>query len=142
MDHRRAQGMPVGEEKIGGDGVQVGEKVFAGAQDGTGLLPEIFHAVAHRVKGKRQQIQQHKLLRQMLFAMPEVVLQMVAMILQHVEALVLDLPASACADHDFGHILRVDCQAGHESAAVGHLAGLIHHFDTDPVRIERVFAIA
>ncbi len=63
MDHRRTQGMPVGKEKIGGDGVQDGEKGFAGAQDGAGLLPEIFHAVARRVNGERQQIQQHKLLR-------------------------------------------------------------------------------
>jgi hypothetical protein len=91
------KGTPVGEEQIGGDGVQVGEKVFACAQHGTALLPQLFHAVAHRMKGKRQQIQQHKQLRQMLFAMPEVMFQMIAMILQYVEALVFDLPAGGRA---------------------------------------------
>ena len=142
LDHSRTQAVPVGEEHIGGDGVQIGEKVFAGGQDGTGLLSQLFHAIAHRVKGKRQQIQEDKQLRQVLFAVPEVVLQMIAMVLQHVEALVFDLPTGAGAGHDLGHILRVDCQAGHEGAAIGHLAGQIHDFDTEPVRVERVFAIA
>ena len=77
--------------------MQVSEEVFAGAQDGTGLLPQLFHAIAHRMKGKRQQIQLRKLLRQMLFAMPEVMFQMIAMILQYVEALVFDLPAGGRA---------------------------------------------
>ena len=89
MDHCRTQGVPVGEEQICGDSVQVGEEVFASAQDGKGLLPQRFHAIAHRMKGKRWQIQQDKHLWQMLFGMPEVVLQMIAMVLQHVEALVL-----------------------------------------------------
>jgi len=122
--------------------VQVGEKAFAGAQDNTGLLPELFHAIAHRMKGKRQQIQQDKQLRQMLFAMPEVVLQMIAVVLQHIEALVFDLPAGARASRNFDHVVRCHRQTGHESAIVGRFSLGIDDADPEPVDGQRVFSVA
>lgn len=70
LDQGQTQGVLVGEEPIGGDSVQVGETVFTGAEHGARLLPQRFHAIADRMKGKPQQIQQHKLLRRCCLPCP------------------------------------------------------------------------
>ncbi len=49
--------------------------------------------------------------------MAEVVFEVVAVLLEDVEGLVLDLPACACAVGEFGDVAAVDGQAGDEGAA-------------------------
>lgn len=73
MGRGQTEGAPVGEEQVGGDGVQVGEESRAGSQSGAGLLPDLVHAVADRMEGKGQQIHHHKELGWILLAAPEVI---------------------------------------------------------------------
>src|SRR4051794_4716878 len=54
-----------------------------------------------------------------LLAVAEVVLEVVAVGLEAVEAFVLDLPSGPGAGHDLGDGVAGDGQRGHESAAVG-----------------------
>jgi len=87
---------------------QVGEKALAGSRLGAGLLPKRLQAIADRMEVESQQIRHHQKLRQILLAAPQVVLQVVAMIFEHVETFVFDLPAGARTGSDFGHIFVVD----------------------------------
>src|SRR3954447_25936538 len=70
--------------------------------------------------------------------MAEVVLEVVAAVLEHVEALVLDLPARPCAGGELGHGLARDRQIGDEAVAVGELALRVADLDRQPVDRERV----
>ncbi len=65
--------------------------------------------------------------------MPEVVRQIIAVVFQHVEGLVLDLPASPGAGRSLHHVVGRHRQAGHEGAIVGDLSLSIGEGDTDPV---------
>src|SRR4051812_13481241 len=59
---------------------------------------------------------------EVLLAVAEVVLEVVAVGLEDVEAFVLDLPSGPSAGHDLGDGVAGDGQRGHESAAVRDLA--------------------
>ena len=61
----------------------------AGCDGLAGLLPGDFQAVANRVEGKGQQVHRGEDPGQVLFAVSEVVGQVIAVILQHAEALIL-----------------------------------------------------
>jgi len=67
----------------------------------------------------------------MLFAMPEVVFQMLAVVLQHVEALVLDLPAGAGAGRHLDHVVCCHRQAGYEGTIVSRFSLNIEDADPD-----------
>ena len=54
----------------------------------------------------------------MLLAVPEVMLQMVAMILQHVEAFVFDFPTRPGTGRNLHHVVYRQRQAGHESLVI------------------------
>src|SRR4051812_2347470 len=62
----------------------------------------------------------------------------VAAVLEHVEALVLDLPARPCAGGELGHGLARDRQIGDEAVAVGELALRVADLDRQPVDRERL----
>jgi hypothetical protein len=50
---------------------------------------------------------------------PEVVFEVIAVVLEDVECFVLDLPAGAAASDEVGDGLSVDRQVGDEAVAVG-----------------------
>ncbi len=73
--------------------------------------------------------------------MAEVVLEIVALGFEHVEALVLDLPAGAATSGEVGNIVRGDGQRGDPGILVGDLAGAIDDLERQPVDDERVLAV-
>ena len=74
--------------------------------------------------------------------MAEVVGQVVAVVLQHVEAFIFDLPSGPGAGRDLRHVIRRDGQAGHESAVIGGLSLGIEDAEPKPVDVHRVLAVA
>jgi len=74
--------------------------------------------------------------------MPEVVSQIVAVVFQHVEALVLDLPTGPGAGRGLHHVVRRHRQTGHESPVIGGFPRFIGDGDPQPVNRERILAVA
>ena len=73
--------------------------------------------------------------------MAEVVLQMVALGLQCVEGLILDLPARPATGGEIGDRLFIDRQIGDEAVGVSHLASLVDDLDLKPVDVQCPMAV-
>ncbi len=134
--------MSVGEGGVGRDRPDMLEKSLAGALGGPGVNPRLFEAVADGVYGKRQQVHGGEPHGEVLLAVAEVVLEVVAVGLEDVEALVLDLPACPGAGHDLAHGAAGDGQRGHEGAVIGRLAASVGDGDAGLVDQHRVPAAA
>ena len=74
--------------------------------------------------GEGQQIEAHEHGREVLLAVTEVVLKVVALVLQDVERLVLDLPSGPAAGGEFGDVVAADRQIGDEAVAICRLCRL------------------
>src|SRR3954469_19379424 len=91
---------PVGKDEIGRDGSDVLEEAGARAFGGSGLGPELFEAVADRMECEGEQVHGGEHHGEVLLTVAEVVLEVVAVALEDVEAFVLDLPSGPGAGHD------------------------------------------
>ena len=80
--------------------------------------------------------------RQVLLAVPVVVLEVVALGLQGVVVFVFDFPASAPGRDDRGHVAVVERQGGRKGVVVQHLAVHVGGGELAPVDRERVIGIA
>ena len=73
-----------------GQGPQVLEEVAARDEPRAGLTPQAAQAVEHGVEGEGQQVDHRQQVGQAFGAVPEVVLEMVALAREAVETFVLD----------------------------------------------------
>jgi hypothetical protein len=80
--------------------VEILKETFARPKRLACLLPECFQAVAGGVEGEGQQVHSSEYSGQVFLAVPEVVGQVIAIVFQHVEGFVLDLPAGSGAGGD------------------------------------------
>src|SRR5918995_6015910 len=87
--------VPGGEDQKGGDGSQVFEEPAAGAHLLHRPAPEIFGQIADGMESESEKVQGDEHGGKIDFPVPEVVLGMVAVVLQDIEAFVLDLPPGA-----------------------------------------------
>ena len=106
-----------------------------------GQVPPFLGMVTDGMEGKRQQIECNQQGGQVLLAVPEAMFKVVAIVLQDVERLVLDLPAGAAAGGQFGNGVTGDRQVGDKSVAVCDLAGDVAYLDLEPVDLERVATV-
>jgi hypothetical protein len=109
------------------------EEAVLGAAGGHGGAPGADAEVGNGVEREREQVEADQEARQGLLAVAEVVLEVVALGLEDVEGLVLDLPAGAAASGQFGDCVRSDRQVGDEGVAVGALAGGVEGLNGEPV---------
>ena len=113
------EGGPRREDLIAGDGAHVLEQADSRPEPATRPLPRGFGEFAGRAHGEGEQVEDDQDAGEGVLAMAEVVLEMVAVLLEDVEGLVLDLPAGACAGGEFGDVVGAHVEAGDEGAAVG-----------------------
>ena len=99
----------------------------------TRQTPSLHGDVADGMEGESQKVQRHEHGGKILLAVPEVVFEIVAVVLQDVEAFVLDLPAGPATGGQFGHRVGADGQVGDEAVAVGDGAGGVDDLDHQPV---------
>ena len=64
------------------------------------------------MESESEQVQGHEHGREVVFPVAEIVLEIVAVILQDIEALVLDFPPSAPAGGPIGHRVGADLEVG------------------------------
>ena len=93
------------------------EQAHPGAEPLSCLLPVGLGEFAGGVQREGEQVEDDEHAGQGVVAVAEVVFEVVAVLLEDVEGLVLDLPAGAGAVGEFGDVGAVDGQAGDEGAA-------------------------
>src|SRR3954471_1668321 len=84
--------VPRREDQIGGDRRQLAEEIGAWPELGPCSTPEFIADVADRVDRERQQIEAHQDGGEVVLAVSEAVLEVIALGLEDVERLILDLP--------------------------------------------------
>ena len=127
--------------QIGGQGLEVLKEGAARAELGPDEPVAFIGQFQQGVQAKSQQVHRHEQTGQMLFAMTKVVLQMIALGLEHIVVFVLDLPTRPPGGHPPGHVVGADVPVGDEAVAVKHQplgAGDRH---LAPVDLERVVAV-
>src|SRR4051812_16912401 len=100
--------VPGGEDQEGGDGSQVFEEAAARAHLLHRFAPEIFGQIADGMEGESEKVQRNEHGGKIDFAVPEVVFEMVAIVLEDVEAFILDLPARPATSGQVDHRVGAD----------------------------------
>src|SRR3954466_8414849 len=98
------------------------EEAVSGAAGGDGGAPGEDTEIGDGVEGEGEQVEGDEEVGQGELAVAEVVLEVVALGLEDVEGLVLDLPSGAAAGGQFGDTVCGDRQIGDEGIVVGALA--------------------
>jgi len=102
-----------------------------------GGAPEIIGDVADGMEGEGQQVEAGEYGSQVLLAVAEVVFEVVAVVLEGVEGLVLDLPSGAAAGGEFDDVVGTDGQIADPAVAVGGLALGVEDLDLEPASFLR-----
>ena len=84
------------------------------------------------MKEKGNHIQRQQRLRQILLAMTEVVLEVVALCFQRVEVLIFNFPATAACLHQLHHRLFADGVAGDPGVLKGDLPFVVENLQLHP----------
>ncbi len=95
---------PCGENGEARDGGEVTEKALSLFRGFSGASPGRLQEIEQRVPGESEQVERGERHGQKILAVAEVVLEFVAVVLEYVEAFVLDLPPRATAGDDVGDI--------------------------------------
>src|SRR5713226_2007313 len=116
----------------------------AGARGGlvARRLPQPIDEVSNCVAGERQEVEDDEHGGEVILAVAEIVFEIVALGLERVESLVLDLPAGSAAGGEFDDVGAIDRQIGDEAVAVGDLAGGVDDLYREPVDAHGILAVA
>ena len=106
------------------------------------MEPKVIGEFSDGVEGEGQQVEGGEDGGQVLFAVAEVVFEVIALCFQDVEAFVFDLPARPSAGRQFDDGVAVGGQVSDEAVAIGHLAGGVANLDHQPVDRHGVGAVA
>src|SRR5215472_6048990 len=100
--------IPRGEDQVDGDGGKAAEELHARTGLRPGKLPQGLGLIADRVEGEGEQIEGDQQSGQVLLAVAEVVLEVVAIGFENVEGLVLNFPSGTAAGCEFRHVVGID----------------------------------
>ena len=92
--------------------------------------------------GEGQQVHGGEQHSEVLFAVAEIMFEMIAVVFEDVEALVLDFPTCPGAGGDLGDGLARDLERGDEGALVGRFALGVADGEADPIDAEGVLTVA
>jgi len=106
------------------------------------LLPKIFQAITCGMEGEGQQVHGGEGSGQAFIPVAEVVCQVIAVVFQHIEALVFDLPAGSGASGKLDHILYRHRQAGHESPVIRGFSLFVGNGYSQPADGQRILSVS
>src|SRR5260221_1396701 len=131
--HGAEECVPAWKDDVSSGGAQMFEDAASRAEPGHRVAPGPVDELAEVMQGEGEEVEDHEDGRERRLAVAEVVLEVVAVVLENVEALVLDLPARPAAGREFGDVIPVDREVGDEAVAVGQLALGVGDLDLQPV---------
>src|ERR1700722_4593896 len=112
---------PALEDRVNRDGPQMLEEAVGRATRDHGSSPGKDAEISGGVERKGQQIEGDQDAGQGFLAVAKIVLEIISVGLQHVEGLVLDLPACPAASGQFSDGVGGDREIGDEAVVVGSL---------------------
>src|SRR5664279_1748338 len=124
---------PVLEDNVSGDGPQMLEEAVGRPARDHGGSPGEDPKISRGVEREGEQVEGDQDAGEGLLAVPEVVLKVVSVGLEHVEGLVLDLPPGAPAGGQFGDSAGRDREIGDEAVVIGSLTFGVADLDGEPV---------
>ena len=134
--------MPTVKHHITGQRSNIVKKCLASHQ---GLAKHDVFLIAplhHRMEQERQQIEAQHRCRQISFTMAEVMLQVIALGLEHIVVLVLTLPPPATGLCHLCHVVRTDTVVGDKRVVIELFTRFgVSDGDFNPVDRERLLAI-
>src|SRR5277367_3626162 len=95
--------------------------------------PRGLEQVEHGMPGEGEQIEGGQRHGEKLLTMAEIVFELIAMVFQHVEALVLDFPARRAASDDFGDVVLGYGKAGDPGHGIFDLSLGVENLEANPV---------
>jgi hypothetical protein len=107
--------VPRGKNQIGGQADETAEELHAPARFRSGQLPQRLDMIADGVTGEGKEIEDGEAGREILFAVAEVVLEVVALGLQHIGSAVLYHPSGAATRSLFGDVVWIHWQIGDQA---------------------------
>src|SRR3954447_6243880 len=125
--------VPGEEDQEGGDGSQVFEEPTTGPHLLHRPAPQIFGEIADGMESESQKVQGDEHGGKIVFAVAEIVLEIVSVVLQDVEAFVLDLPACPATGGEVDHRVGTDVEIGDEAVAICDFTGGVDDLNHDPV---------
>ena len=138
LHHEVHEPFPAFKVQIGGEGFEV-LKEPAPRSDLVANQPVVFIGQFQQgVQPKGQQVHRHQQGGEMLFAVAEVMFQMIAPVLEHVVILVFDLPAGPPGGHQSCHVVSADGPVGDIAVAVKHRPFGVGDGQLAPVEHQRV----
>src|SRR5277367_3049947 len=117
------------EQEVSCDRAQALEEPLSGHQFPSRRAPGPVPQFTDGMTGEGQQIEDREHGRQMLLPVTEVMLQVVSLGFQNIEALVFNLPSGPAAGGEFGDIVSVDIQVSDEAVTIGHFPAGITDLD-------------
>ena len=129
--------LPRTEEVVDRQDVQVQEELAAAAEAFADQAVVFLGEIQDGVRQEREDVKRGQRVGQVFLAVPEVVLKMAALGLEHVVVAVLDSPAGTSAGGQLHRVFRIDVQVGRPAVAVGLPPLGVRHGQFDPVRPER-----
>lgn len=142
VDEGLHEALPIGKDEVDGDCLDMLEEALAGAGRGSGVDPELFETIADRVTGEGQEVHGGEHHGEVLLAVAEIVFEVVAVVLENVDAFVLNLPSQPGTGAEAGDALAGDWQRGHEDVDVGDLALGVRNGNADPIDETAILAVA
>ena len=133
---------PGGEDEKDGDRPQVVEEGDASAGLFAGPRPQVLGQLGEGMVGEGDQIEGDEHGGEVFLAVTEIVLEVVALGLERIKALVLDLPSGTAAGGEFDDSAAIHRQVGDEAVSVGDLALRVGDLDREPVDVHGVLAVA
>ncbi|MBY6243612.1 hypothetical protein [Methylosinus sp. Sm6] len=103
-----------------------------------GFHPQRLETIADGVHGEGQEVHGREQHGEVLLAMAEIMLEMVAVVFENIEAFVLDLPPRPRAGGNFGDALAQDVERGDEGAVAGRLAFGVGDGEAEPIDLDAV----
>ena len=116
--------VPRGKQEQPEGGPHLVPERAAGTEEGAHALIHAIDQLKDLVHEERQQVERKERLRQVPVAVAEIVLQVVALVLQGVERLILDLPTRPRGAHQLDDVVGGGHQVGDPGIAIFHLAVL------------------
>src|SRR5271157_5296482 len=136
------QVLPGWEDQVDRDRCQLVEEIIARPELCPRGQPKFVADVADGVDREGQQVQAYQDGCKILLPVSEAVLKVVALVLQNVERLVLDLPPRPATGGKVDDRVGTDGQVGDEAVAVCRLAAGVDDLELEPVDRQRVLAVA
>src|SRR5690349_25073922 len=116
------------------------EEVVPGAASGDGVAPGEDAERGDGVEGEGEEIEGDEEVGKGELAVAEIVLEVVAVGLEDVEGLVLNLPPGTAAGGEVGDRAGGDGQIGDEGIGIGASALVVEDLDGEPVDLEGIVA--